>query len=229
MANKPPFILFKVTAKNNLANAIDCVENIHRHIADKYSYKILVSCNYDDEQLYNRNFTGQIQDLSKQGIRVVPVFGESNSIVQHYNRDLNVFDCWKILVNLCDNMRFTLQGFDDLIRAYYFNNNLNFDSILRFNHDYLPNSFPLAILGRSYYMRHGYLYHESYKNHYFDREHLEVATILNRKMLSKYTIHSLVNRARFVEMNKAAYNTDKRNYISRKKNNFFLKKELITL
>jgi hypothetical protein len=100
-------------------------------------------------------------------------YGKSKNKIDAINRDLERFTNWDILVNVSDDQVFTIKGFDEIIKNYFYFNE-GTDLFLHFrdvNHP-LPGDelSTLSIIGRDYFNRDGYIYHPSYKSVWCDNE-----------------------------------------------------------
>jgi hypothetical protein len=102
------------------------------------------------------------------------VVGNSKNKIDAINRNLNDFDYdWDILINMSDDMIFTKKGFDDIIRAEFYN---DFNQYLHFNDgNQKCNVCTMHIVGRNYYDRFKYIYHPDYISLWSDVENDIVA------------------------------------------------------
>ena len=145
------------------------------------NYHILVSADVDDESMeqeFNYPNTTIIARRSKNKIDAI-------------NRDLNEFSKvydWDILVNMSDDMVFIEEGFDDVIRAEFWNKtpidkntlgvDINLDQCLHFPDGNRNDLITMAIMGREYYNRFNYIYHPDYKSLYCDNDMTDVSKAL---------------------------------------------------
>jgi hypothetical protein len=134
-------------------------------IANREDYHVLISVDKDDQSMYplpvlDGNYTF--------------VVGNSKNKIDAINRDLNEFDYdWDILINMSDDMIFTKKGFDDVIRAEFYN---DFNQYLHFNDgNQKSNVCTMHIVGRDYYNRFNYIYHPDYISLWSDVENDIVA------------------------------------------------------
>jgi hypothetical protein len=149
--------------------------------------------------------------------------GKSKNKVHAINRNLQDAPDFDILVNMSDDMVFTVPGFDQIIRRY-----MTEDFLLHF-----PDGFAnermvtMSIMSKGYFDKFGYVYHPSYKSLFCDNEAMDVAKILG---CYKYIpiqifehLHPAAKKAPRDEQyikTEAFWKTDKRNYIFRKALNF---------
>ena len=158
-------ILFKYTTKSRRSNFLRGYDSILNKIANREDYHILISVDKDDQSMFplpvlDGNYTF--------------VVGNSKNKIDAINRDLNEFDYdWDILINMSDDMIFTKKGFDDIIRAEFYN---DFNQYLHFNDgNQKCNVCTMHIVGRNYYDRFKYIYHPDYISLWCDVENDIVA------------------------------------------------------
>jgi len=158
-------ILFKYTTRSRRSNFLRGYDSILNKIANREDYHILISVDKDDQSMFplpvlDGNYTF--------------VVGNSKNKIDAINRDLNEFDYdWDILINMSDDMIFTKKGFDDIIRAEFYN---DFNQYLHFNDgNQKCNVCTMHIVGRNYYDRFKYIYHPDYISLWSDVENDIVA------------------------------------------------------
>jgi len=106
------------------------------------------------------------------------VVGESEGKIDAINRDIKQLHiAWDILLNISDDQFPIVQGYDDIIRNAMPD---DLDASLWFFDSYQQNINTQEILGRAYYLRHGYVYHPSYKSLFCDNEATIVAQRLGK-------------------------------------------------
>jgi hypothetical protein len=134
-------------------------------IANREDYHILISVDKDDQSM---------SPLPVLDGNYTFVVGNSKNKIDAINRDLNEFDYdWDILINMSDDMIFTKKGFDDIIRAEFYN---DFNQYLHFNDgNQKCNVCTMHIVGRNYYDRFKYIYHPDYISLWCDVENDIVA------------------------------------------------------
>lgn len=158
-------ILFKYTTRSRRSNFLRGYDSILNKIANREDYHILISVDKDDQSMFplpvlDGNYTF--------------VVGNSKNKIDAINRDLNEFDYdWDILINMSDDMIFTKKGFDDIIRAEFYN---DFNQYIHFNDgNQKCNVCTMHIVGRNYYDRFKYIYHPDYISLWCDVENDIVA------------------------------------------------------
>ena len=142
-------------------------------------YHILVSIDGNDSTMNNVDMLTYLANEPKVSVRV----GNSNSKIDAINRDVNDFTkyCdWDIIVNMSDDMMFTVKGFDDIIRQEFKetlaeDSNgerevvIDLDQALHFPDQHQgANCMSLSILGREYYNRDMFIYNPAFESLWVD-------------------------------------------------------------
>ena len=158
-------ILYKYTTRSRRSNFLRGYDSILNKIANREDYHILISVDKDDQSMF---------PLPVLDGKYTFVVGNSKNKIDAINRDLNEFDYdWDILINMSDDMIFTKKGFDDIIRAEFYN---DFNQYLHFNDgNQKCNVCTMHIVGRNYYDRFKYIYHPDYISLWCDVENDIVA------------------------------------------------------
>ena len=100
-------ILFKYTTRSRPQLFERGVRSIIDNVSDD-NYEILVTADIDDASMQNHSF------LHHPKARTI--FAHSTNKINAINRDMDTAKDWDILVNMSDDMVFTVKGFDDIIR-----------------------------------------------------------------------------------------------------------------
>jgi len=158
-------ILFKYTTRSRRSNFLRGYDSILNNIANREDYHILISVDGDDQSM------SPLPVLDGNHTFVV---GRSKNKIDAINRDINEFDYdFDILINMSDDMIFTKKGFDDIIRAEFYN---DFNQYVHYNDgNQKCNVCTMHIVGRNYYDRFKYIYHPDYISLWCDVENDVVA------------------------------------------------------
>ena len=158
-------ILFKYTTRSRRSNFLRGYDSILNNIANREDYHVLISVDGDDQSM------SPLPVLDGNHTFVV---GRSKNKIDAINRDINEFDYdWDILINMSDDMIFTKKGFDDIIRAEFYN---DFNQYIHYNDgNQKCNVCTMHIVGRNYYDRFKYIYHPDYISLWCDVENDIVA------------------------------------------------------
>ena len=174
-------ILYKYTSKSRSNNFFRGLDTIVRKSKSK-EYEVLGTFDLDDGSMNNEDVIDRLRPYEN----LKYFFGHSENKIDAINRDMDLVDDWDILVNMSDDMIFTVDGFDDTIRRAFDCG----DRFIHFNDgNQRDNVCTMSIMGRAYYDRFKYIYHPSYESLWCDCEATEVAKLLGRY---KYMGHSEV-------------------------------------
>lgn len=160
--------------------------------------------------------------------RVWADYGSSRSKIHAINRPIETEEPWDILVNFSDDMRFTVYGWDELIREGFRCNGS--DKFLHYPDSTAKNALAtMSIMDRIYYDRDGYIYHPSYQSLWCDNEAMEVAkrrgcyVYMGVQIFEHYhPAYGMVPWDEQYERQQKFWGEDELNYRYRLSNNFFL-------
>jgi len=151
-------ILFKYTTRSRRSNFLRGYDSIVNNV-NSDNYHILISVDKDDSTMF---------PLPKLKGNHTIIVGNSKNKIDAINRDVNEFTTicdWDIIVNMSDDMIFTVKGFDDIIRRYFD----NLDQVLHLpDQNQGQNCMTMSILGREYYNRDKFIYHPEFESLWVD-------------------------------------------------------------
>lgn len=218
-------ILVKYASRSRPSKFFEGLHNIIDMAADKDRYTIFCSLDADDGTI---DFDFSAKSKNPVLSRVIFDYGYSKSKVHAINRVIPTPLEWDILVNFSDDMRFTVYGWDQLVREGFRCNGP--DKFLHFPDSTAKNMLPtMSIMDRAYFDRDGYIYHPSYKSLWCDNEAMDVAkargcyVYMGTQIFDHY--HPAYGLAQWDEQyhrQQAFWNEDELNYIYRKSKNYFL-------
>jgi hypothetical protein len=108
--------------------------------------------------------------------------GISGTKVKAINRDMETAPAFDILLLASDDMIPVAHGYDNIIRHAMHKHYPTTDGVLWFNDGHQHNGLnTLAIMGKTYYNRFGYIYNPLYRTAWCDNEFTEVADLLKRQ------------------------------------------------
>ena len=167
-------ILYNFASKNRPEKFFAALDNI-REFSISGDYIVLAKLDDDDLSDYSR-----LAEYEK----VIRVSGASESKIHAINRGIMPRG-WDILVNMSDDMRFILPGYDDVIRQHCGPDDFcHFPDLDADRQSTSPNKddsiSTMSIMGIDYYNRFGYVYHPEYTSLWCDNEATKVAQMLGR-------------------------------------------------
>lgn len=155
--------------------------------------------------------------------------GVSTSKINAINRPLPAID-WNVLVNMSDDMIFTVFGWDRLIKDCVRQNCENTPGFLHFpEKDSGFSIAPMSIITKPYYDLDGYIYHPSYYSLWCDNEALEVAKLRGFYYYTGIILYQHLNpayghleRDELFDTQQRLWGVDEENFYERKAKNFDL-------
>jgi hypothetical protein len=219
----PLKLLFKYPSRGRSKRFFDGLDSIVPLLYDKENYHISCTLDDDDMEMRNPEVINRINSYPNVSI----AWGISGSKVDAINRDLP--DYGDIIVVMSDDMRFTLFGFDEIIRHAFEGSDL--DMLAHFpDQDAKDALATMYISGRKFYERFNYIYNPVYYSLFCDNEIQDIA-----KQLGKYKyfdtqmlVHlngaygHLERDALFDAQQKIGFTVDQETYIKRRATNFNL-------
>lgn len=167
-------IAYNLASRSRPEKFFACLDNIRAMSANK-NYCVFAKLDKDDPAMDN---DGVMTKLLLNYPEVIRLWGTSHSKVHAINRDLDNLPSFDILINMSDDMEFTVKGFDDIIRKHM---PADLNGFLHFPDSYKKASAcVLSIIGRTYFERTGYIYHPDYISLWADVEETEKAKLLGK-------------------------------------------------
>jgi hypothetical protein len=222
-----PIILFKYTSRSRPDQFYrGLISIINKCSSPNY----LILCSFDNNDPTLPTYLEYIKDLNND--RITVCLGESKSKIDAINRDINAYNKpWDIVVNMSDDMIFTKEGFDLIIKSDFIQFFPKFDGVMHYpDQDAGQKLMTLSILGREYYRRFNYIYHPEYSSLWCDNEAMEVSMMLGKYRYSPVRmfdhIHPAYGHCQTDEQYKhteSFYHADNEVYLRRKEKGFKLK------
>jgi len=169
-------ILFKFPTKGRPEKFFKVLDQYYEYIQDKENFQFLISLDSDDAELQkylSELMGGKYKNLTFN-------IGFSQTKIEAINRDVELCQDWDIIVAIADDMIPQIQGFDNIIRSWMKKSYPDLDGVLFFN-DGFTQLNTLAICGRKYYDRFGWIYYPGYISVYADNDFMERAKVLNKQ------------------------------------------------
>jgi hypothetical protein len=108
--------------------------------------------------------------------------GISGTKVKAINRDMETAPAFDILLLASDDMIPVAHGYDNIIRHAMHKHYPSTDGVLWFNDGHQRDGLnTLAIMGKAYYNRFGYIYNPLYRTAWCDNEFTAVADLLKKQ------------------------------------------------
>jgi hypothetical protein len=171
-------ILLNFATRSRPAKFFQCIKNIEEMTVSD-NYLICVKADRNDPSMN----TPEIRSFLADHPHIIAEWGISYGKIHAINRNIPK-DGWDILINMSDDVRWTVKGFDNIIRK-----DMETDTFLHYPEPFADNQCALqnvppisvvSIMDKIYYDRFLYVYHSSYKSLWCDNEATEVARRLGR-------------------------------------------------
>lgn len=196
--SKWPFkILVKYTTKGRRNRFFDGMDSIYNFCSQPDYIRVMVTCDIDDPEMNTKEVKDKIESYKNAHV----IYGTSTGKINAINRDMDIlpdgFKDWDIIANFSDDQRFTIFGWDDLIRA-------NFNSVFPETLDgYMAYLDPdtqgalstLLIAGRKFIDRFGFIYDPQFKSLFCDNLVEDCAKHLKKYHYTGYQIYQHFNPA----------------------------------
>lgn len=175
-----PRILIKIPTRERPDKFFYCLNLFYAKLSYKYDTTFLVSCDCNDMSMNNLKVQKRLSLYPS--LRVV--WGKSKSKIDAYNRDMDFFQDYDILIVVADDMIPILDDYDDIIVKEMLEWFPNFDGVLKFDDGCtksILNTIP--IMGMNFYKNFEYIYHPEYKSFFCDLEMTLVSKLLNKEVV----------------------------------------------
>lgn len=218
-------ILIKYASRSRPEKFFEGLHNIIDMAADKVNFTVFCCLDKDDltiddafrERTKDEKFDHAIFD-----------YGYSKSKIHAINRPIPDHLQWDILVNFSDDMRFTVYGWDELVREGFRCNGP--DKFLHFPDSTAKNMLcTMTIIDRAYFDRDGYVYHSAYKSLWADNHAQDVAKIrgcyvyMGTQIFDHYhPAYGMAQWDALYHLGQSFWTEDEISYLYFKSKNFFL-------
>lgn len=190
-------ILLKLTSRERPDILLETIKNYYELANNTKAMVWLFSFDYDCV-CSSASYQEKIKAIIGENPNAMIVTGSSDSKIHAINRDVNNLEgnfknChnsenydshWDILLNISDDQRPIVKGYDDIIRNAMPD---DLDASLWFS-DGQPRINTQEIIGRKYYERFGYIYHPDFKSLWCDNLSTDLALFLGKCIRSKQQI-----------------------------------------
>jgi len=217
--------LIKLASRGRPVKFMQAMTNIYETI-NTNDFLIIVSVDEDDSEMVS-----MIPDINRMK-NAAGYIGKPWGKVAAINRDVSLYIPWDILVNVSDDMVFKVKGWDDIIKSNAKSVwGESTDFFYHCNDSHVGERLPtMAIMGREYFERFGYIYHPAYRSVSCDAEQYYVALTLGKH---HYFEEKIVEHIHPVNVKSTKYDLtykvndqyadqDTATYFKRMKQNFYI-------
>ena len=221
-------LLIKFPTRNRPTKFLEVLDIYYENLNDIESTEFCISIDEDDLSMNNEEILSKLYNYKNLSVFI----GNSSTKIEACNSDIDDIEDWDIIILASDDMIPKVKGYDDIIRENMKKYYPDTDGVLWFFDGNRRDLNTLCILGKKYYDRFGYIYHNGYKSFYCDDEFTKVSIKLNRQTFIEETIikHEHPDIPEFRDQydelyakNNKYYQSDYNFFQLRKKNKFGLK------
>jgi len=204
---------------------LEVLSRLNNLASDKENIFYLISVDSDDYTM--QDITTQIGDMIPF-MNISIEYGQSNNKIHACNRDMETTEDWDITMLMSDDMIPQVEGWDDILRFEMKREFPDLDGVLWHYDGYQDRISTLCIMGKTYWDRFGYFYHEDYISLWADNEFTEVAKGLDKLYYSDQCLfkhehcmnnNTVLNDALY-KRNEPFYHIDQQTYERRKEEGF---------
>lgn len=189
--SEPFNILYKYPSRNRPTRFFEGLDTIINNTADKDYFHVACTLDLDDLSMNNEGVINKIESYPNTSIQ----WGESISKIDAVNRSMPDYD-WDIIVNMSDDMRFNLYGFDQCIRIDMNAHFPNFDGLLHYpDQDAKDWLATMYIAGKNFYNKFGFIYDPQFKSLWCDNLVMKTAQHMGKYKYCGYQINVHLNPA----------------------------------
>lgn len=166
------------------------MESIYNNCTDDRNIRVLVTADEDDLEMNCDEVRERL--LGYRNVEII--YGVSTGKINAINRDFDKlpesFKDWQIIANFSDDQRFTIWGWDELIRADFEQVSPNFTHFMAYlDVDTGGRLSTLYIAGRKFFDLFGWVYDPVFLSLWCDNLVEDVAKYLNLFHYTGYTIY----------------------------------------
>lgn len=222
--SKWPFkILVKYATRGRVDRFFEGMETIYNLCSQPDHIRVLITADTDDVAMNTDSVRERISKYKNAHV----IYGTSTGKINAINRDFDImpeeWKDWSIIANFSDDMRWTIFGWDDLIRADF--NSIfpeTFDGFMAYldidTHGALST---LYIAGRKFYDRFGWVYDPIFISLFCDNLVENCAKHLGKYHYTGYSIYQHLNPSyynneyadsQYIEQQRIGWDVDMKTY-----------------
>lgn len=204
MSRWPFKILVKYATRGRPTRFFEGMDSIYDLCSQPDYIRVLITADIDDYSMNNSDIKERISKYDNAHI----IFGYSTGKINAINRDFDImpeeWKDWDIIANFSDDQRWTVYGWDDIIRTDF--NSVfpeTFDGFMAYldpdTHGALST---LYIAGRSFFNRFGFVYDPIFISLFCDNLIEDCAKRLGNYHYTGYSIYQHLNPAYYPQFEK---------------------------
>lgn len=178
-------LLVKFPTRGRPDKFFEVLDRYYALASREVEIEYIISCDLDDASMNNSDIKDRLTKYSSLKIH----YGNNKSKIEAVNADLGAHSDYTAILLASDDMIPVVHGYDKIIIDNLVKHFPDTDGVLFFNDGYRGSSLnTLAILGKAYFERFGYIYCPAYESLWADNEFMQVADALGRQVYIDQTI-----------------------------------------
>lgn len=190
-----PFkVLIKYASRGRPKRFFDGMDNIYSMCSQPDHIRVLVTADWDDPLMCNEEVKERISGYKNSHV----IYGKSENKIHAINRDMDLlpdeWKDWSIIANFSDDQRFTITGWDDILRVDFNQVSPDFSHFMAYlDPDTKGALSTLYIAGKGFYNKFGFIYDPKFKSLFCDNLVEDAAKRLGKFHYTGYSIYQHFN------------------------------------
>lgn len=198
-----PIILIKYASRGRPERFFEGMDSIYQLCSNTDLIRVLVTADVDDKSMCNNEVRDRIMGYKN----AIVIYGESQNKIHATNRDMDLlpdkWHDWDIIANFSDDMRWTVFGWDELIRIDFLSISPDFSHFIAYldpdTHGALST---LYIAGRNFFNKFGFIYDPIFVSLFADNLVEDCAKKMGKYHYTGYSIYHHLNPAYYPQFEK---------------------------
>lgn len=216
-------LLVKIPTRERPQKFLHILEKYFLLASPKFPIRVLVSTDVNDATMQSPEVLAELQKYPAVIVRR----GEHRTKVEAVNSFIDEYE-FDILLQGADDTVPIVEGYNEILADYMLQYYPDTDGVLWFNDGIQGRHLnTLAIMGRKYYQRFGYLTHPSYVSLWGDNEFTDIGNFLGKQTYfdqvmfrHEHWVFGHTAKDALYERNDAYFLQDRENYMRRRSRNF---------
>jgi hypothetical protein len=215
-------ILVKFASRGRPQRFFEGLDCLYQQCAKPELMRVLITADIDDRSMCNQEVRNRIATYPNAHV----IYGTSENKIHATNRDMDImphdWEDWDIIANYSDDQRFTIYGWDEMIRSDFRTHSPDLSHFMAYlDPDTKGALSTLYIAGRKFYDRFGFIYDPQFVSLFADNLVEDSAKKIGKFHYTNYSIyqhfnpsyyHHLEKDEMFLEQQKIGWDVDQKTY-----------------
>jgi hypothetical protein len=207
--SKQPNLLITIYSNNN-PEILSSIYSYYQKLSNEVPYHFLVIYDESDEIISHPEIKNELENLPNLSL----FLNKNKTKTSGYNTAIKKYIDWfDIVFILEDNFYVSINHFDKIIADSMVSNYPDFDGVLNFNYNTTSFINKTPAIGKKYYNRFGYIFHDEYQSSFYDHELTYVSRILGKE--------TFINKSLATATPKTHYNETDKNLLEQRRDQTF--------